>query len=77
MGNSCRNTSVIDPQKFNIHEIKGIKQSGFFDFMIPDYPTNTCASFQTVSENGETIILKLLPVGYKEDFIHLTDYLGS
>ena len=49
--NSMKDTSIIDPNNFNIHEIKGVKQSGFLDFMIPDYPTNNCTSFETISEN--------------------------
>ena len=50
IANSMKDTSIIDPNNFNIHEIKGVRQSGFLDFMIPDYPTNTCTSFETISE---------------------------
>ena len=59
--------SLIDPEEYNIHKVMGIQQSGFFDIMLPEYPSKTYQSFKTISETEDRIILELLPSTYAEE----------
>ena len=57
--------SLIDPIKFNYHQITAEKTSGFIDFLIPYYPKKMGKRFETVFEDQREIIIKELPKDIK------------
>jgi hypothetical protein len=35
----------VDPQEFNVHQLKATKLSAILDVMLPNYPENNCGFF--------------------------------
>jgi hypothetical protein len=56
----CNETSVLTPNRNNIHKVTAMQNSAFFDILIPNYTTaNECCYYDIVTHGSKKYIKKV------------------
>ena len=42
--------SSVDPEEFNVHQLKATKLSAMLDVMLPNYPENNCGFYSSTEQ---------------------------